>query len=216
MQHDYMIEALAPNGTNHPLHIGSLPRRARRGQQFVDAHVPHLSSECIAEDRITVAQQVAREWVKGKGFSQLLSRPLGGRMSGHIEMKNTPSVMGEDQKHVKDLEPDGGHGEEVDGDQLIGVILQESSPGLRRRPAAAHHVFADAALTDVDAEFEQLAVDAGCSPTWILPAHLADQILDLAGNGGSSGFAVPDLPGPEQAKARTMPCQDGFGLDDGQ
>jgi len=26
MEHDHMIEALAPNGTNHPLHVGSLPR----------------------------------------------------------------------------------------------------------------------------------------------------------------------------------------------
>jgi hypothetical protein len=32
--------------------------------------------------------------VKGKGFAQLLSRPFGGRMSGHIEMKNTPPLMG--------------------------------------------------------------------------------------------------------------------------
>jgi len=51
---------------------------------------------------------------------------------------------------------------------------------------------------------------------WILPAHLADQISDLAGNSRSSGFAMPDLPGPEPAKAGTMPGQDRFGLDDGQ
>src|SRR3984893_472597 len=101
MRHDHVIETLAPNGTNHPLHIGSLPRSARRGQNFVDAHVPHLSPEFIAEDRVTVTQQVARELVKGKGFPQLLSRPLGGRVSGHIEMKNPTPVMGQYQKHVR-------------------------------------------------------------------------------------------------------------------
>ena len=57
-----MIEALAPNGTNHPLHIGSLPRRTRRRQYFLDAKVSHLFSEVIAEDRIAVPQQVAREF----------------------------------------------------------------------------------------------------------------------------------------------------------
>ena len=119
MQHDYMIEALAPNGTNHPLHIGSLPRRTRRGQDFVDAHVPHLSSECIAEDRITVAQQVARELVKGKCLPQLLSRPFCRRVGGHIAVKNATPVMGQYQEHVKHLETDGGHREEVDGDQLL-------------------------------------------------------------------------------------------------
>jgi hypothetical protein len=88
---------------------------------------------------------------------------------------------------------------------------------LNRRFAAADHVFAHAALTDVDAEFEQFAMDAGCTPTWILPAHLAEQISDLARNDRSSGLAVPPyLPGPEQPKAGTMPGNDRFWLDDGQ
>ena len=124
--------------------------------------------------------------------------------------------MGQHQKYVKDLKTDRGHGEEIDGDQLLGMILQECPPGLRRRFAAAHHVFAHAALTDVDAEFEQFAVDAGCTPTGILSAHLADQISDLARNDGSPGLAVPHLPGPEQPKAGTMPGYDCFWFDDGQ
>jgi hypothetical protein len=33
--------------------------------------------------------------------------------------------MGQYQKHVEDLEADGGHGEEVDGHQLLGVNLEE-------------------------------------------------------------------------------------------
>ena len=124
--------------------------------------------------------------------------------------------MGQNQKHIKDLETKGGHGEEVDGDQLREMIVKEGAPGLRRRLAAAQHVFADVALPDVDTKFEQLAVDAGCAPTGILPAHLADQISDLAGNEMSSGLAAPDLPGPEQAKAGSMPGNDRFGLNDDQ
>src|SRR6266699_2624599 len=58
--------------------------------------------------------------------------------------------MGQHQKYVKDLEPDGGHDEEVDRDQLLGMVLQEGAPSLRRRFAAAHHIFADTALPDVD------------------------------------------------------------------
>src|SRR6516162_5994404 len=135
-----MIEALAPNGTNYPLHVGSLPRRSRRGQHFVDAHVSHLLSELIAEDNIAVAQQVARQLVKGKRLPQLLSCPLRGRVGSHIAVQNATPVMG--QKHVKNLETDGGHSKEVDGDHLGEVVLQESAQGLRRRLAAAHHVFA--------------------------------------------------------------------------
>jgi hypothetical protein len=122
--------------------------------------------------------------------------------------------MGQDQKHVKDLEADRGHREEVDGDQLLGMILQKGAPGLRRRLAVAHYAFAHAVLPDVDAEFEQFPVDAGCTPTGILPTHLADQIADFARNDRSSRLAVPDLPGPEPTKASTLPGKDRFWLDD--
>jgi len=105
---------------------------------------------------------------KREPFPQLLSRPFRGRMSGHVEVDNATPVMGQRQKYVEDLETQGRHGKEVDGHQLLQVILQEGAPSLRRRFAAAHHVFADAGLADVDAEFEQLTVDAGCTPTGIL------------------------------------------------
>src|SRR5271167_3135838 len=126
-----MIEALAPNGTNHPLHVDSLPWGSRRGQHFLEAHVSHLFSELIAEDSIAVAQQVARQLVKGEGLPQLLSRPLCGRVGGHVEVQDATPVMGQYQKHVKHLETDGGHREEVDEDHLGEVVLQEGAPGLR-------------------------------------------------------------------------------------
>ena len=87
--------------------------------------------------------------------------------------------MGQHQKDVKDLKTDRGHREEVDGHQLLGVILQKRTPSLRRGLAATHHVFADAALTDVDAELEQFTVDAWCAPTGILPAHFRRSAADL-------------------------------------
>ena len=137
-------------------------------------------------------------------------------MGGHIEVQNAPPVMGQYQEHVKNLETDGGDSKEVDRDQLLDVILQERAPGLRRRLATAHHVFADAGLADVDAELEQLTVNAGCTPTRILTAHPADQIANLARYDGSSRSATLDLPSPEKAEASTMPGKDGLGLNDGQ
>jgi hypothetical protein len=44
-----MIEALITNGSYHSLDIGSLPGRARYGQDFVDTHDSHLCSEGIAK-----------------------------------------------------------------------------------------------------------------------------------------------------------------------
>ena len=105
-EHDHMIEALASNGSNHSLYIGSLPRRPRCRQDFANAHVSRLFSEVITEDRFAVAEQIPRELLKGKCLPQLLSRPLRCWVGGHIEMQNATPVMGQHQKHVKDLEAD--------------------------------------------------------------------------------------------------------------
>ena len=211
-----MIEALPTNGANDALYIGSLPRRTRCRQNFADAHVSHLFLELMAEDRIAVAQQVAGRFVKGKGLPQLLGYPFRGWVGGHIEVEDAASVMGQNEKHVENLEADRGHGEKIDGDQLLDMIVEESVPSLRRRFMAAHDVFADAALSDVNAKFEQFAMDAGCTPAGILAAHLADQMSDLMRNKGSSGLAVAHLPGPEEAEASPMPRYDRFRPDDGQ
>src|SRR5215469_2527301 len=84
------------------------------------------------------------------------------------------------------------------------------------RFAAAHHVFAYTGFADVDTELEQLTVNAGCTPTRILPTYLADQTSNLARNDGASRSATPHLPSPEPAKAAAMPGNDGFRFDDGQ
>src|ERR1017187_8451454 len=216
MEHNHMVETLTPNGPNHPLHVRSLPWRTRRREHFLYSHVSYLSSEVIAEDRVAVPQQVAWELVKGKCFPQLLPSPLGGRVAGHIEVNNAATIMGQYQKHVKDVETDCGDGEEIDGDELRDVVLQEGAPSLSRRFAAAHHVFADTRLADVNAEFEPFAMNAWCAPTGILPAHLADQISGLARNNGSSGLSAPNLPSPKQATTLAMPGHDRLGLNDDQ
>jgi len=123
----------------------------------------------MAEDRIAVAQQVAGKFGKGKGLPQLLDYPFRGCVGGHIEVENAALVIGQNEKHVKNLEADRGDGEEIDGDQLLDMILEEGAPSLRRRFMAVHDVFADAALSDVDAEFEQFAMDAGLHPSWDSP-----------------------------------------------
>ena len=89
-------------------------------------------------------------------------------------------------------------------------------PSLRRRLADPYYVLADAGLADVDAEFEEFAMNAGCTPGGILPAHLADQIPNLTRNNRASGLAVPHFPCPEQAKAFAMPGHDSFRLHDDQ
>ena len=49
---------------------------------------------------------------------------------------------------------------------------RQSRGGFRQ----AYDVLAHAGFADIDAEFEQFAVDAGCTPQWILSAHLPNQL----------------------------------------
>src|SRR5207248_11411522 len=44
---------------------------------FADAQASHLFLELMAEDRIAIAQQVARNWGGGKGSRQCLTYPFG-------------------------------------------------------------------------------------------------------------------------------------------
>jgi hypothetical protein len=59
-------------------------------------------------------------------------------------------------------------------------------------------------------------MDMGQASQRIFTAHFADQIADLAGNRGPTHSAIPDLPGPEQAKFLVITRDHGGGFDDVQ
>jgi hypothetical protein len=82
----------------------------------VNPHVCNLPPEFLPKDGVAIAQQVARDLLKRKRFAQLLSGLFRRWMRGHIEVKNVATVMSQHQKHVKHLEANRRHGEEIDGD----------------------------------------------------------------------------------------------------
>src|ERR1700737_635441 len=123
-----MVETLTTNGTNDPFDIRPLPGGSRCGENFLDSHVCDLPAEIIPVEGVTLAEQGVREYVKRKGFSQLLASPLCRWVGGHIEGENAPAVMSQHQKHVKHLEANSRHGKEIDGDQLLEGIAQEGRP----------------------------------------------------------------------------------------
>ena len=80
----------------------------------------------------------------------------------------------------------------------------------------AHQIFADAGFTDVDAQLEQLAVNARCSPQRVFATQSADQFSNVIGNRRRPRSTVADLPGPEQTKALAVPSDDRVRFDDDQ
>src|SRR6202040_995859 len=123
---------------------------------------------------------------------------LGGGMRGHIEMDDATALVSQNQEHVQDLKPDRQYRKEVDRHHSPDVILQEGPPALRRRLPLAYDVIAHAGFADVDAEFEQFAMDAGRAPERILAAHFADQFSHVFRDRWSAQLAATDFPCPEQ------------------
>src|SRR2546428_9639425 len=96
----------------------------------------------LAVDLVAVPDQVAWNGVLREGLDPLLPSPPCLRMLGHVEMNHAPAVMSQHHQHKQDSERGGRNGEEVDRDQILYMVVQESLPGLRRgvvRPSHSHH-----------------------------------------------------------------------------
>jgi len=91
------------------------------------------------------------------------------------------------------------------------VILQKRLPGLRRWVPASHHIFRDRRLGHLKAKHQQLAMDPGCAPKWVFPAHPPDQIskatIDPWPPCPMTRFSTP-----KHFEPSAMPTQDGLRL----
>jgi hypothetical protein len=76
-----------------------------------------------------------------------------------------------------------------------------------------HHVFRDSRLGDLKAKHQEFAMDPGCSPLWVFPAHPSDKVtqapIDLWPPCPLSRF-----PAPEGFEARAVPAKDSVRLND--
>ena len=57
-----------------------------------------------------------------------------------VEVDNLSALMPEHKEHVQDVKRRGPDGEEVDGYQVVDMIVQKSSPRLRQRLGTMDHV----------------------------------------------------------------------------
>src|SRR5882757_1733342 len=96
---------------------------------------------------------------------------------------------------------------QIDRCDRVRMIAQKRLPGLRRWPAMADHVLGNGRLGDLETKLEQFAVDAGCTPEPVFPAHLPNEFAQFATDlGASRPPARP--PTPVCSKPCSMPAQD--------
>jgi len=214
VEHDHVVDALAPNRPNHAFDVGPLPGGTRRREHFFDAQIPDLLGEVSPEDAIPIPQKISRHFLKRERLSKLLSGPLGRRMCGDVEMHDPPAVVSQHQEHVQHLKANGRHREKVDRNRGLHVVFQEGPPCLRRRIPTVDQVFAHAGLADVNAQFEEFTVDARSAPKRVLAAHLPNQLTDFLRHRRAAALASANFPSPKQAKSLAVPRYDGLGFDD--
>ena len=75
-------------------------------------------------------------------------------MRRDVEVHDPPPLMRQHQEHVQNLETDGWHGEEINRDQLLDVVVEKGPPDLAGRFSSPDHIFADAGLANVNSELE--------------------------------------------------------------
>jgi hypothetical protein len=83
---DYdVVQALAPNRSDHALHVCPLPGRSWRRKHLPDAHFLGLSGEIVAKDAIPIAQKIAWRRFPWECIAELLASPFRSGMSGDTE-----------------------------------------------------------------------------------------------------------------------------------
>src|SRR6267378_2797697 len=137
--------------------------------------------------------------------------PCGASHIMLVEVHDLAAMMQQDHEHVEHAKGSGRHDEEVDGDEVGEVVLEERAPSLRWRFRAMRHEPGDASLRDVESELEQFAVDAWRVPEGIRERHGAHEIRNLRANQRSTWSPAVGLPGPEGAEALPVPANYGLG-----
>src|ERR1700693_1643010 len=118
-------------------------------------------------------------------LTELLSGPFGSRMIRYIAVQDPPRTDLECDKDVQDLKRRGHRDEEVAGDAVTCMIVNERRPTLPRRlprTPSLLQVLADGTRIDEQAQFErQLVCDSSFSPTRIRLSHRDDKCAEVLG-----------------------------------
>src|SRR4030095_4320939 len=89
---DDVVEALATNRPDQPLHVGVLPRRSWSREDFFDPECRGRRRPSV-ERRIAIANQISWRLVPRKRFAQLLRSPRRRGTVGDSDVNETAAVL---------------------------------------------------------------------------------------------------------------------------
>lgn len=130
IQCDNVIEALAPDRTDHALYIAVLPGRACCRRRICDGHGPDPIPEHFTVCRMPVMDQIPGRLVPWKGLGDLPSSPGRRRVRGDGKVNHPAPTVAEDNQDKENAEAQGRYHQEIDGSSAVPVVAQEGPPGL--------------------------------------------------------------------------------------
>lgn len=132
IKNDHMVEQVAAAVSNPPLRNAILPRTSIAGLLRVDAEALHGVDHFFIEVCTAIKDQLAGCCVIRKRLAQLLNDPSAGRMFGHIEVEDSPTVMRNYEEAIKNAESNRRRGEEIHRGDSFTMIAQKGRPSLSR------------------------------------------------------------------------------------
>src|SRR4030081_2376288 len=156
---------------------------------------------------------VARSLSPRECFGDLACDPFRGWIGCDVDPDKVSANPPNDDEDIEQIEANGRNNEQVHGGDVGCVVTQEDAPALGRRSTSLAHVLRDAGLSDLEAELEQLAMDARRTPQRIFRAHLSDQRAQIRGDLRSASKRA-GFPTPVPTEAGPMPTDKGLRSDD--
>ena len=179
-EHDHVVQALPADRADESLNVRILPGRSGRNGPVSNAHGAYTLNEDRPVRGIPIPNEVSMHMVPWKRLGDLARNPLRGRMARHAERHPQPSSVTYDDKTIEDLERDRRQDKQIDRRDAVGMVPKKRPPALRRWAPAAAHIPGDCRLGDLEAELEQLAMNAWCAPERVRTAHLANERAQLS------------------------------------
>src|SRR5262249_53956780 len=143
-------------------------------RMIANAKRTNASDEYVAVTRIPIADQITRELLPTTGRRQLVGDPFRRWVRCDAKPQDLSPAVADHQQPIEKSEGDGRNEKQVHRRNAIRMVAQERLPALGRGSSPARHILGDASLPNVDAELEQLAVDAWRTPQRIGDTHLPD------------------------------------------
>ena len=137
---DSYIQAVSAYGSDDYFDEGILPWRARRRDNLLDAQASDAQLNLFTINCIQITQKIAWSRVERKSLHQLLRCPLSGGMLSHVKVCNLPAIMAEHDENIKHSKSGGRDSEVIHCCQTLCMIIEKSSPGLRRWFFLKNHI----------------------------------------------------------------------------